>query len=626
MNGNRSPSLEPRAERPREVVARAAALAVLAGAFALLAAWSWRKWTDVHIDFGNELYIAWRLSEGDALYLDIAHRNGPLSHYANALWFSLFGVSLRTLVFCNLAILAGICALLYTLLRRACDRLTAVVGVLFFLAVFAFSQYVGIANYNYVTPYHHFQTHGIALSLVLVLALDRAARSGSAAAAAGAGACLGLLFLTKAELFAPALAAAALGAAWIAAARPRERGRALAALGLAAVAPPAIATAALAAQMPADIAWGGVLGNFRHLSGGLLGDAFYRRGAGLDDPFGNALVALGMAAALAGFAAALLAADRWLPRAAQGRAGGAVVFAALLALLIAAPELVPWRRLPRALPLVAGGAAAALLVAAARRRRDPDALARLALPALFSVLALGLLGKMLLRARVEHYGFALAMPAALVAVAALVYGLPRAARALGQRGSVARAGALAGVAAAAVFFLRESDRIYAHKTFPVGRGADAILVEDPRVSPRGRVMGLALAALEAELGPHETLLVLPEGISLNYWLRKRNPTRFDLFLPTEQEAFGADAMLADLRAHPPDVVALVHRGHREFGVGPFGTDPRNGAALLAWVRAHYRPVQRFGAEPFADRGFGIEILRRAEAPQPPLVPGPAAFR
>jgi hypothetical protein len=122
----------------------------------------------------------------------------------------------------------------------------------------------------------------------------------------------------------------------------------------------------------------------------------------------------------------------------------------------------------------------------------------------------------------------------------------------------------------------------------------------------------ALDRLGSLAAPGETLLVLPEGSILNYWLRMENPTSFYLFLPVELAAFGGDAaILAELRARPPDWIALVHRDHEEFGVGPFGVDPRNGRALLAWVRRHYERVETLGAEPFAGRGFGIALLRRA---------------
>ena len=166
-------------------------------AFVLLAWWSWGKWTDVQIDFGVELYIPWQLSLGKALYRDIAYRNGPLSPYLNSLWFQLFGVSLKTLVYCNLAIFAGICALAHHLLRRSCDRLTAAAGCLVLLAVFGFSQYVEVANYNYVTPYQHAQTHGLALSIAMIAALGQFLRTEHAGWLALAGGCLGLVFLTK---------------------------------------------------------------------------------------------------------------------------------------------------------------------------------------------------------------------------------------------------------------------------------------------------------------------------------------------------------------------------------------------------------------------------------------------
>ena len=70
--------------------------------FLTLASWSWGRWPDILVDFGRELYVPWRLSSGAQLYRDLAYFNGPLSPYLNALWFDLFGVGLRTLVWANL--------------------------------------------------------------------------------------------------------------------------------------------------------------------------------------------------------------------------------------------------------------------------------------------------------------------------------------------------------------------------------------------------------------------------------------------------------------------------------------------------------------------------------------------
>lgn len=89
---------------------------------ALMAYWTWGAWPDVVIDFGRELYVAWRLTEGDVLYRDLAYFNGPLSPYINMIWFRLFGVGLRTLVLCNLFLLACFVVLLYQMLNDISDR------------------------------------------------------------------------------------------------------------------------------------------------------------------------------------------------------------------------------------------------------------------------------------------------------------------------------------------------------------------------------------------------------------------------------------------------------------------------------------------------------------------------
>jgi hypothetical protein len=575
----------------------------------LLTAWSWQKWADVHIDFGNELYIAWRLAEGDALYADIAQRNGPFSHYLNAVWFRLFGVSIRTLVFCNLAVLAAICAMSWRVFRRACGRFTATATTLVLLGVFAFSQYVGIGNYNYVTPYHHSQTHGLALSLAMLLAFGEALRRAPARWCGVAGAALGCVFLTKAEIFVPAAAAAVLGLALV---MITAQERALPAAGVfasMAVLPIAAFFLYLGARMPAGLAWQGVLGNWMHLGSEPLADPFYARVAGFDDVRGNLLAMFGAFAGIAVFGALSLGADRLLPRGRALLPASAAAGAGLFALLVARPTLVPWSELARALPVTASLACAGLLAVCARQRGNREGLARWGPLALYALLALALLAKLALRVRFGHYGFVLAMPATLLLVASLLHLLP--ARLGPGRGALARALVAGVLAAGVVFFLGRSSEFYRRKDFPVGEGADRILAPSPFTSPRPQLIARALERLESLVPAQGTLLVLPEGIGLNYWLRRRNPTRYNLFLPTEIAAFGEEAMLAELRAHPPDVLALVHRRSDEFGVGSFGVDPRNGRRLMAWVERGYRRVARLGAEPFESEGFGVVLLRRA---------------
>jgi hypothetical protein len=112
-----------------------------------------------------------------------------------------------------------------------------------------------------------------------------------------------------------------------------------------------------------------------------------------------------------------------------------------------------------------------------------------------------------------------------------------------------------------------------------------------------------------------TLLVLPEGAGINYWLRRPNPARFHLFLPTELDALGGEGpVLEGLRQRPPDFVLLLHRAYGEFGAARFGSDARSGRDLLEWVNANYDRRDRIGSEPFAGRGFGAVILERRAGP------------
>ena len=85
---------------------------------AAMLAWTWRAWPDPLVDFGRELYVPWRLAQGDQLFTDVAWFNGPLSQHWNALLFQAFGEGFSVLVWSNLAVLAASVAMLHGLIRR----------------------------------------------------------------------------------------------------------------------------------------------------------------------------------------------------------------------------------------------------------------------------------------------------------------------------------------------------------------------------------------------------------------------------------------------------------------------------------------------------------------------------
>ncbi len=581
--------------------------------FVWLAAATWRKWPDVLVDFGQQLYIPWRLAGGEHLYTDVALLHGPFSQLFNAVWFRAFGASLTVIVIVNLTILAAIVAMIYALVRQIAGELTASVTALVFVLVFAFAQYTGTGNYDYVTPYVHEATHGIAFGLGLLLCFARYLKSGSRKALAGAGVCLGCALLTKVDLAIAALATSVAGVAivlWLSRHDAARRPADLWTFAAGAIAPIAMVFTYLLTYLPAGAALRDTFGAFASVSGGVASNAFYARTLGVDDLGGNVALMIEMFLVIAAAAGVAVAIDVALARRVDRPWRiGAVLGVIAFAILIAWPAVSPWRDLPRALPLttlaVLSGVAAAL-----SQSRDLDAARGSIVPMLlWTVFAIVLLAKIFFNAHLELFGFYLAMPASLVLAVALVYWMPRWLRVRWGGGAIFRALAIGVLAALVVYQVRWSLEVYSAKDYTLGKGGDAIVTYSPNISSPNLVTAEALRWIDANLPPQATFVAMPEGIMLNYLTRHATTMPVINLMMTEMIAFGESSMVASLDRHPPDYVLLVDKNTSEFGVGEFGSDPNYGEHIMHWVDAHYDTVTVLGNEPLRGRGFGIKIMK-----------------
>ncbi len=584
---------------------RACGPVVVAVAWLAMVVWTWGSWADPLVDFGRELYVPWRILEGDRLYVDLAYFNGPLSPHVNALWFLVGGTSLRTLFIANLALVALVAGMLWHLLRPVTSALATTIGCVAFVLLFAFEQLLWVSVFNWVAPYSHEVTHGIALGLASLLCFARHLRHGGTLVLAGSGLCAGLGFLTKPETFlatAGALAVAcALAPGGEGSGTRLRRPLTLACTGLAVV---GLAFLLLLLRLPAGDAFAGVLGGWRHVWNPALGAMpFYRDLLGIHDPattlrhFGQWCVAL---------AAVLLPAAVvvWIAR--PRRLGVVLGLAALVVAIdlgLALVARVQWWRIGQILPLAMLGLALAEARRAWRRHRDPGA-ARSVMRAALATFALLLLLKMLFNARFEHYGFALAMPAAVLGTALLLDWLPRV---LARRGGnplpFQAAGAVV-LVATTVGVLHGTKTHLDAKTTVVGSGADEL-----RADHRGRCVQEIVTAIETQRAPGQTLAVLPEGCTLNFWLRMPNPTRFINLMPPEVAMFGAPTIAAAYRADPPDFLVLAHKDTAEYGPRFFGADYL--AEMRTWINANYSFVLGTGDQPFVEaQQFGMVLLRR----------------
>ncbi len=218
-------------------------------------------------------------------------------------------------------------------------------------------------------------------------------------------------------------------------------------------------------------------------------------------------------------------------------------------------------------------------------------------------------GKVLLNGRVHQYGFVHAMPAGVLTVAFLLDGLPAWIARRGGDGRLLRGIALAVLAAWGCRAEAFSLHWYAGKSVPVGSGSDAFLAD-----ARGTVVHGILAAAGDRIGPGRTLAAVPEGVMINYLLRRRNPTRCVSIMPTELTVFGEERVFRDHVEHPPDFLLLVHKDSQgDFGVRFFGIDYAR--EYRPWVDANYRLVSTSGAPPFRGPTFGIQLLERRPGPR-----------
>jgi hypothetical protein len=235
-------------------------------------------------------------------------------------------------------------------------------------------------------------------------------------------------------------------------------------------------------------------------------------------------------------------------------------------------------------------------VSIARGVRGPRNRSALAL----TVFAVTLLAKMLLNVRTAHYGFALAMPAALVASTVLVGWLPALLDRLGARGDVFLACALAVLAVFAGRHVEATGVWYARKSEMVGEGRDAF-----RADARGALVREAVSRVRASGAA--SAAVLPEGVMINYLARTPAPTPYVTFLPPEEILFGDDAWTGAFHASPPDLVIWAPRDASEYGAAPFGVG--FGRALATWVGRTYTDAGEISAP-------GVGLAFRVLIPRP----------
>ncbi len=580
---------------------------------------SWWKWPDILVDFGNQLYIPWQLNNGIVLYQDYTHSYGPLSPYLNSLLFKAFGTSIMTLVIFNILLIVVLSYLMYRIFIETTDVIVATFTITVFLGGFAFSQYVGIGNYNFVTPYSHNLTHGVILSFFSIYVYVRYLKQRKTIWLGIVGFSIGLVFLCKIEVFLAVSLSMVTGILLLFIIdRPKLsvviKQSGVLILGF--LLPIVFFLIFFSQYMPINNAVSSILREYVVVTSnpGISSTyPLYSNIMGRDKPIFNLVMFFKTAGwyvlvfsvfGITAFALSKFSATNKGILSGLTRIG--IMAVSILFLIIQ----IEWFDMARALPLAMFVLSIYYFVSLIKHREENEKVKTILPLFVLTIFSGLLLLKMVLNVHVYHYGFALAMPATLLTVMFLLYHTPQF---IGNKfGNADYVQMLSIFLVGTVIFLHIniSRQIYAQKTFPVGSGGDIILTRDPEISPRGAVMELALEKISKIVKPDETLLVLPRGITLNYLARRVNPTPYAKYIPPQFNMLGEEKVLDVVKDSSPDYIALVEWDSTEHGARYFGKD--YAIKLYSWIMENYTQVEKIGNQPFTGKGFGVVIMKRNE--------------
>jgi hypothetical protein len=585
-----------------------------------MAAWTWQTWPDVLIDFGLQLYVPWRISQGAVLYRDVTIFTGPLSSYYNAQAFGMFGPSLRVIELANLPILVGILAIVYGVAEYLYGRICAVACGLSFVILFALARLTLTGNYNYVCPYEYEYTHGLFLGMICALLLWRWLQTGKMWQAGAAGFVAGLAFLTRAEFFIAAAGPCLMAFIFfVVKTKPkllRNIGAAASILGFMLI-PPALSIILFSFAMPAKQAIIGTLGNWPGLLfSRVASQSFYREGMGLDHP----LVSIQWLGIWSGiYIAAIILPAIWSLTLRGKRAASAphTIFAAIICGGIAGiatyfykNDISLWPAEFKPLILIALVCTASGISRFVRIDKTSSHQHRIALIALISTFAFLLLGKIFLDVRIYQYGCWLAMPAGMLLVGLIFGAIPKWISQRGGGGNVFQAGAAGIWITVLAFYLLQTRIGLTWATDSIATDGDGFFGRYDRAPYIDRAVTVA----DQIIPPDKTLAVMPEGVIINYLSRRKSSIPYLNFNPPDLALYGEKNILDSLRHSSPDYIFLVNKQDSGFGTTYFGRD--FGIDLYNWIIQNYTQIQvdaDLGAAPMSGPDFGLRLwVRNAE--------------
>jgi len=604
-----------------------ACFAVMAVSFACGLWISWQRWGNPLVDCGREMNEPLRLAQGQMLYSDVRHIYGPLSPYLNAGLFKIFGPSLAVLCGDGIVTAMIIVVLVYWLARRLMGRVESTAAALSVMWLCAFKQ-AG----NYILPYSFAALHGSAfglLALTLILAyVDIVTQTDVAdrkltphlfgrrsARIVAAGLLTGLALLAKTEMGIPPLLTGVLAVVWLNRSSPRLLTARLSAFIVPAAAIVLAAYGVIAARIGVRSLFGDSFLLLINMPSELA--YFNKRMSGFDDTIGSLIQIAGMSLRVGLFAATVGLLSLAISRSRKGnenRSNGkpnqtgsaqlslmtlvaaflfvAVSFAGRMQL-----EKGPYLAMPVILIALIIAEFRSLISRGAGKRESINSNSITVL--LLSVYAITSLVRVLLRVRSggAYASYLLPVSVILFVLCASRIGpdLLKQARAVKLARGIMLTIIFMWIAATAAVF---AGRYKKDNTFTLATSRGTMLV----ANDLGAAFKQAIEFVESETAPNDSLVVLPEGTSINFFTGRPNPLREEITTPGFLDDEGEKRAIHQIEQADTRFIFIANRPTPEFGAVVFGRDYCK--HLMGWIEQNYSLCAVFGKDTGADSEIG----------------------
>jgi hypothetical protein len=133
-----------------------------------------------------------------------------------------------------------------------------------------------------------------------------------------------------------------------------------------------------------------------------------------------------------------------------------------------------------------------------------------------------------------------------------------------------------------------SYRVYGQKSVAVDTGRGRIFAYNDEES---RMFWSVVDYVNEHTPQDAKVVVLPEGLSVNYFTGRKNPLKYPLINPLNLKLIGEDEYIGELqKAGVSYIIHFKFIGVGDFGYKGFGVD--YGTKINDWIMANYRPVLR----------------------------------